>query len=134
LDLIFYFLNLQNDRKCKWTQISIQLFNYFLKLHLQESPIVRTQVFIMSSWPSRKLPFECQKIAKNVTFFPKKCQKLSFFFQKIAIGNLTFKWQFSGGSDVKLSLLSVFLMKWFWFVATCARTNEDEIPMWHKQN
>ena len=29
-------------------------------------------------WPSEKLPFECQKIAKNLTF-KKKGQKLSFF-------------------------------------------------------
>ena len=30
-------------------------------------------------WPSGKLPFDCQKIAKNLIFFPKNWQKLSFF-------------------------------------------------------
>ena len=44
----------------------------------------------VENWPSRKLPFECQKIAKNLTFFEKKCQVFGNF--------LTFKWQFSGGS------------------------------------
>ena len=32
----------------------------------------------LRAWPSGKLPFECQKITKNVTF-KKNCQKLSFF-------------------------------------------------------
>ena len=71
----------------------------------------------VKSWPSGKLPFDCQKIAKNLTFFQK-------MFNKIAIGNfvekndnnffhflkkcqvfgnfLTFNWQFSGGSDYNL--------------------------------
>ena len=61
----------------------------------------------VSSWPSGKLPFECQKIVKNLTFFQKIWLKLSFFgnfFEKKSqvFGNfLTFKWQFSGGSDCK---------------------------------
>ena len=74
---------------------------------------------LLHAWPSGKLPFDCQKIAKNLTFFPKNCQKFSFFSQKLPLaiffekndnfwlffwksesfGNfLTVKWQFSGGS------------------------------------
>ena len=34
-------------------------------------------------WPSGKFPFECQKIAKNLTFFQKNCQKFSFFSKKL---------------------------------------------------
>ena len=74
----------------------------------------------LPTWPSGKLPFDCQKIAKNLTFFQKKLPKIFIFFKKIANGNffffnenfwqffwkkckifgnfLTFKWQFSGGS------------------------------------
>ena len=36
--------------------------------------LVTTKMSI--TWPSGKLPFECQKIAENLTFFQKKCQKL----------------------------------------------------------
>ena len=61
------------------------------------------------AWPSGKLPFDCQKIAKSLRFFSKKWTKnchffkwqfLSIFFFKCQVfGNfLTFKWQFSGGS------------------------------------
>ena len=31
------------------------------------------------TWPSGKLTFDCQKIAKNLTFKKKNCQKFSFF-------------------------------------------------------
>ena len=34
-------------------------------------------------WPSGKLPYDCQKIAKKLTYFPKNCQKISFFSKKI---------------------------------------------------
>ena len=73
----------------------------------------------MWSWPSGKLPIECQKIAKN-WHFSKNLTKIVIFFNKIANGNfvakkktifvnffekchvfgnfLTFNWQFSGGS------------------------------------
>ena len=64
----------------------------------------------MPIWPSGKLPFECKKIAKNLTLFFKKLPKIVIFQKKNATGNffeklpifgyfLTFKWQFSGGSD-----------------------------------
>ena len=36
-------------------------------------------------WPSGKLPYDCQKIAKNLTFF--LITKIVIFFNKIAIGN-----------------------------------------------
>ena len=73
----------------------------------------------VENWPSGKLPFECQKIAKNLTFCEKmlkikifskklplaicfeKNEKLFQFFWKNcqALGNfLTVKLQFSGGS------------------------------------
>ena len=38
--------------------------------------------FVVFTWPCGKLPFECQKIAKNLTFFSKKLQKNVHFFQK----------------------------------------------------
>ena len=65
----------------------------------------------LSFWPSGKLPFECQKIAPNLTFFfncQKKnyWQKLSFLKKCQVIGNfLTFKWQFSGGSGINMCIL-----------------------------
>ena len=73
----------------------------------------------LTTWPSGKLPFDCQKIAKNLTL-KKNCQNFSFFSKKLPMaiflkkmkifgnflekkclgfGNfLTVKWQFSGGS------------------------------------
>ena len=49
-------------------------------------------------WPSGKLTFDCQKIAKNLTFFSKKMPQIFIFFKKIAIGNFFEKnenfWQF----------------------------------------
>ena len=69
-------------------------------------------IHTVQALPSGKLPFDCQKIAKNLTFYPPKIAKIAkifHFFKKIADGNffekmknvgnfLTFKWQFSGGS------------------------------------
>ena len=51
--------------------------------------------FLFHTWPSGKLPFDCQKNYKNLTFFSKiffvkKCQVFVHF--------LTVKWQFSVGS------------------------------------
>ena len=43
------------------------------------------------NWPSAKLPFDCQKIVKNLTFFQKKMPKIFIFFPKIANGKQTRK-------------------------------------------
>ena len=65
---------------------------------------------LMRIWPSGKLTFERQKIAKNLTFFSKKLTKIVIFFNKIekkcqVFGNfLTVKCQFSGGSDPHLDV------------------------------
>ena len=57
------------------------------------------------SWPSGKLPFDCQKIAKNLTLFQKKLPKLFIFFKKIANGNFFEKnenfWQFFSGQVMR---------------------------------
>ena len=45
-------------------------------------------------WPSEKLPFDCQKIAKNLTFFQKNCQKFSFFSKKLTMAIFLEKWKF----------------------------------------
>ena len=63
-------------------------------------------------WPSTKLPFDCQKIAKNlpVAIFFKKWHFLSFFFEKIS----SF-WQFFDSQMAillkKIKILSIFLKK-----------------------
>ena len=46
---------------------------------------------LLAIWTSGKLPFDCQKIAKNLTFFQKKIAKNFHFFKKIAIGNFVDK-------------------------------------------
>ena len=57
--------------------------------------------------PPDKLPFECQKIAKNLTFFSKKnCQKFSFF-QKNCQGNFFEKMKNLAKHDL---ILAVFLV------------------------
>ena len=57
----------------------------------------------LMSWPSGKLPFECQKIAKNlIYFFKKNLQKFSFFFKKNC------HWQFF---LKKWKFLTIFLKK-----------------------
>ena len=60
----------------------------------------------VSDWPSRKLPFECQKIAKNLTYFQKICQNFSFFFKKLPMAIFWKKW----------IILAIFLKKMssFW--------------------
>ena len=45
----------------------------------------------LHSWPFGKLPFNCQKIAKNWTFFSKTLTKIVIFFNKIANGNFVEK-------------------------------------------
>ena len=37
---------------------------------------------LVNGWPSGKLPFDCQKLAKILTFFQKKIAKNFHFFQK----------------------------------------------------
>ena len=37
---------------------------------------VKTSVKCVAGWPSGKLPFDSQKIAKNLTYFPKKLPKI----------------------------------------------------------
>ena len=64
-----------------------------------------------SIWTSGKLPFDCQKIAKNCHFSKKnaignflaKRQFLAIFWKKYQILGyfFTLKWQFSGGSALK---------------------------------
>ena len=55
----------------------------------------------IGTWPSRKLPFECQKIAKNLTFFSKKLtfwKKKSIFRQFFDIHMAIF-WRVRSQSD-----------------------------------
>ena len=53
------------------------------------------------SWPSGKLPFECQKITKNLTFLKKVDKNCHFFSTKLSMAILLKKWQF----------LSIFFFK-----------------------
>ena len=48
----------------------------------------------LSSWPSGKLPFDCQKIAKNLTFKKKKWQFLSICLKNVKF--LAIFWQSKG--------------------------------------
>ena len=66
--------------------------------HLQDSYFCKFRQLwssLVQIWNSGKLPFECQKIAKNLTFFQKIAKKENFwqFFLKCQVfGNfLTFK-------------------------------------------
>ena len=64
------------------------------------------------TWPSGKLPFECQKIAKNLTFFFFKLPKNFIFFQKklpmaIFLKKMSSFWQFF---DIQMA---IFLRVWF---------------------
>ena len=87
--------------------------------------IINRQSFLLTTWPSGKLPFECQKIAKNLTFFSKKLTTklplaillkkmtifVNFFFKCQVFGNfLTVKWQFSGGSGRNRSIFTLNIM------------------------
>ena len=53
------------------------------------------------------MPFDCQKIAKNLTFFQKKCQKSSFFSKKLP---LAICWQ-SNGNFPEGQMTSVWLQQ-----------------------
>ena len=89
---------------CTWTPLIIHMFlqdrHFRMNIHVCTYLIVLLRQrgkcdMFMDSWPSGKLPIECQKIAKkNCQFFGKKCQVFGNF--------LTFNWQFSGGSAENL--------------------------------
>jgi len=49
--------------------------------------VIKDVCILIQSWPSGKLPYDCQKIAKNLTF-EKKIAKFFYFFQKNC------QWQF----------------------------------------
>ena len=89
----------QNTENCQSKLMLPSLFIYIIKwkcmsgcLHPNLSrnvarTVLKTNTIVFvevqaRTWPSGKLPFECQKIAKNLTFFF-NWQKLSFFFKKI---------------------------------------------------
>ena len=59
------------------------------------------------------MPFKCQKIAKNLTFFQKKCQKFSFFPKNC-------RWQFF---RKKWKFLALFLKKNVKFLAIFWHSN-----------
>ena len=66
----------------------IQLdFIYVIHVELQESKSSFYKRAVVWSWPSRKLQFEGQKIAKTWPLFQKNCQKW-FFFQKKKNANI----------------------------------------------
>ena len=46
------------------------------------------------SWPTGKLPFDCQKIAKNLTFFSKTLPKIFILFKKLTMAIFLKKWKF----------------------------------------
>ena len=69
---------------------------------LQRSP----KVWIPAIWPSGKLPFECQKIAKIWLFF-KNIAKMVFFFQKNCHWHF-FKWKFLSNKKKKSSFGKFF--------------------------
>ena len=67
-------------------------------------------------WPSGKLPFECQKFAKKLTFFSTKLPLAIFLKKMIIFGNFFWKickWQFSGGSACHFSFISHYLFLHF---------------------
>ena len=64
---------------------------------------------ILVTWTSGKLPFDCQKIAKNLTFFPKKLPKIVIFSKKNYSGNLFQKMTIFGNSFFKFQVLAIFL-------------------------
>ena len=61
------------NRICIHEKYSNTWFLHFNFLKLNDRP--------SGPWPSRKLPFECQKIAKELQFFPNiaSCKKMTFF-------------------------------------------------------
>ena len=46
---------------------------------------------LLPIWPSGKLPFDCQKIAKSWHFFQKNWQKISFFSTKLPLQMAIFR-------------------------------------------
>jgi len=77
---------------------------------------------LLGTWPSGKLPFDCQKIDKNLTFFSKKLLKIAIFSTKLPLAILlkkmtsfcqflTVKWQFSGGSGLYQSCDHIDMME-----------------------
>ena len=85
-------------------QLSESLFDGVLERDLTGRP---PQSYIRT-WstgpdPPDTLTFDCQKIDKNLTFFPKKLPKIFIFFKKIAIGNFFEKMKIFGNFFGKMS-------------------------------
>ena len=63
----------------------------------QENTLVSDIKFItikILTWPPGKLPFDCEKIAKNLTFFQIILPKILIFFKKINENFWQFFWNF----------------------------------------
>ena len=66
---------------CKYRNLEAIKDRQFMELNsLKGKRILEPK--IVCSWPSGKFPFDCQKIAKNLTFFSKNCQNFSFILLK----------------------------------------------------
>ena len=76
------------------------------------------------TWPSGKLPFECKKIAKNLTFFQKNCQKLSFFSTKLPMAILLKKMTIFGNFFEKISSF------WQFFLQSNDNFPEGQLSIW----
>ena len=70
------FISLHSIRVCdQWIWYYIHTEVIFKYINIEVSTKSRT-TFWISTWPSRKLPFECQKITKTLTFKKKIAKKL----------------------------------------------------------
>ena len=66
-------------------------------------------------WPSGKLPFDCQKIAKNLTFLKKNCQNCIFlkiqFWQLKKVKFLAIFWHLNGNFPEGQNPINVFFQR-----------------------
>ena len=67
-----------------------------------------TNLSVVSSWPSGKLPFDCQKIAKNLTFFSKNFTKIVIFSTKLPMAILWKKYNFWELFWKNVKILAIF--------------------------
>ena len=77
--------------------------------HVQHQIIPRLQrgQFLLQSWPSEKLLFDCQKIAKNLTFF--LMPKIYFFFKTMQLAIVLKKMKIFGNFFEKIvKYLAIF--------------------------
>ena len=98
-------------QSCKRLCLLVCWFTAVFIIWICVSVLLTSRITCIKTWHSGKFPFDCQKIAKNLTF-KKKWQKLSFFSTKLP---MAFFWQSNGNFPEGQIETLYYFVTWWWF-------------------